>query len=122
MLSAVWRRVEDHRRHRGACGDSQDPHASGLARARAMQSRCVEFSPLGSMQSPKNHASGELAPNTARLTACRAGDIVAASQKKRLNFLFAAGKADTWTKYREPFFLIDELQLTGLFKKAGLKK
>ena len=34
MLSAVWRRVEDHRRHRGACGDSQDPHASGLARAR----------------------------------------------------------------------------------------
>ena len=34
-LPTVWRRVEDHRRHRGACGDSQDPHASGLAGARA---------------------------------------------------------------------------------------
>ena len=53
---------------------------------------CVEFSPLGSMQSPKNHARGEFSPNTARLTACRAGDIVAGSQKKRLNFLFAANR------------------------------
>ena len=43
---------------------------------------CVEFSPLGAMQSPKNHASGELAPNTARLTACWAGYIVARSQKR----------------------------------------
>jgi len=35
MLPAVWRRVEGHRHHRRACGDSQDPHASGLACARA---------------------------------------------------------------------------------------
>ena len=33
-LPAVRRRVEDHRRHRGAGGDCQDPHASGLAGAR----------------------------------------------------------------------------------------
>ena len=81
MLRAVWWRVEDHRHHRRACGDGQDPHASGLAcarakaltgaaRARVMQSHKVECSPLGSMQSPKNHASGEFAPNTARLSAC----------------------------------------------------
>ena len=34
--------------------------------------------------------SGEFSPNTARLTACRASDIVADSQTRRLNFLFAA--------------------------------
>ena len=33
-FQAVRRRVEDHRRHRGAGGDCQDPHASGLAGAR----------------------------------------------------------------------------------------
>ena len=54
-----------------------------------MQSYCVEFSPLGSMQSPKNHASGEFSPNTVRLTACRAGNSVADSEKSYLNFLFA---------------------------------
>ena len=35
MLPVVWWRVEDHRHHRRVCGDSQDPHASGLACARA---------------------------------------------------------------------------------------
>ena len=34
-LPAVWRRLQDHRRHRRACGDYQDPHAPGLACARA---------------------------------------------------------------------------------------
>ncbi len=32
---------------------------------------------------------GEFSQNTARLTACRAGGMVAGSQKRRLNFLFA---------------------------------
>jgi len=43
---------------------------------------CVEFNPLGSMQTPKNHASGEFAPNTVRLTYCRADAIFAGSQKR----------------------------------------
>jgi len=30
-LPAVWRRVQDHRCHRGACADCQDTHAPGLA-------------------------------------------------------------------------------------------
>ena len=34
-LPAVWRRVQDHRRHRRARSDRQDPHASGLTCARA---------------------------------------------------------------------------------------
>jgi len=34
-LPAVWRRVEDHRRHRRARADCQDTHAPGLACARA---------------------------------------------------------------------------------------
>ena len=39
--------------------------------------------------------SGEFSPNTARLTACRARNIVADSQTRRLNFLFAgADKPD----------------------------
>jgi hypothetical protein len=48
------------------------------------------------MQSPQNHARGEFAPNTARLIACRAGEMVAGSQKKRLNALFAWVKYDFW--------------------------
>ena len=34
-LLAVWRRLQDHRRHRRARRDGQDPHAPGPARARA---------------------------------------------------------------------------------------
>jgi hypothetical protein len=34
-LSAVWRRLEDHCRHQGACGDCHNTHAPGLACARA---------------------------------------------------------------------------------------
>jgi len=30
-----WRRAQEHRRHRGTGGDSQDPHASGFACTRA---------------------------------------------------------------------------------------
>ena len=58
------------------------PRSPARPAHRVMQSHCVEFSPLGSMQSPKNHASGEFAPNTARLAACWAGYIVARSQKR----------------------------------------
>ena len=29
--SYEWRRAQEHRRHRGTGGDSQDPHASGFA-------------------------------------------------------------------------------------------
>ena len=32
---------------------------------------------------------GEFSPNTVRLTVCRASNVVADSQKRRLNFLFA---------------------------------
>ena len=46
-------------------------------------------------QSPKSHARGEFAPNTVRLTYCRADDIFAGSQKKRLNFLFGRLQADS---------------------------
>ena len=34
-LPAVWRRLQDYRRHRRARRDCQDPHAPGLAGARA---------------------------------------------------------------------------------------
>jgi len=72
------------------------PRSPARPAHRVMQSHCVELSPPGSMQSPKNHARGKFAPNTARLTACRAGDIVAGSQKKRLNFLFVANYIYFW--------------------------
>ena len=59
------------------------------ALARVMQSESGDW---GRWRVRKVVESGEFAPNTARLTACRAGDIVAGSQKKRLNFLFAANR------------------------------
>ena len=39
-------------------------------------------------------ARGEFSAITVRLTACRAGDIVADSQKRRLNFLFAIRRVE----------------------------
>jgi len=81
------------------CSRRPDPQdksgsATALTIPRGPRSRDAvtlrRIQPSGAMQSPKNHASGELAPYTARLTACRAGDIFAGSQKKRLNFLFAS--------------------------------
>ena len=49
----------------------------------------VEISLLGSTQERRIHARGEFSENTARLSGWRTGDIVADSQKWRLNFLFA---------------------------------
>jgi hypothetical protein len=34
-LPALWRRLEDHRRHRRSRGERRDPHASGIACARS---------------------------------------------------------------------------------------
>ena len=84
---------EGVRRHGGIAADHR---TEGILTHRVMQSHCVELSPPGSMQSPQNHARGKLAPNTVRLTACRAGDIFAGSQKKRLNFLFVANYIYFW--------------------------
>ena len=47
-----------------------------------------ESGDLGRSRVRKVVESGELAPNTARLTACGAGDIVADGEKRYLNFLF----------------------------------
>ena len=77
---------EGVRRHGGLAAGHRP---EGILTHRVMQSHCVELSPLGSMQSPKNHASGEFAPNTARLTVSWAGDRVADGEKRYLNFLFA---------------------------------
>ena len=48
-LPAGWRRVQDHRRNRGACGDCQDPHAPGLTctRATALTGAAAGFLPGG---------------------------------------------------------------------------
>ena len=84
---------EGVRRHGGIAAGHR---TEGVLTHRVMQSHCVELSPPGSMQSPQNHARGKFAPNPARLTACRAGDIFAGSQKKRLNFLFVANYIYFW--------------------------
>jgi Putative transposase len=107
----LWRRPEDHRRHRRSGGDRQDPHASGLARARAAAgavpgglilgqtrfcrsaddlarpalAQSVQTSskaaPSGRSRDRRIHARGKFSANTARLTTCRAGDIFAGGEK-----------------------------------------
>ena len=42
--------------------------------------------------------SAELSPNSARLTACRAGDIVVVGEKGGFKFLYAQGKLDVFLR------------------------
>ncbi len=71
---------------------------TGAARACVMQSHKVECSPLGSMQSPKNHASGEFAPNTARLSACWAA-IELRTVKRSVEIFYSHPRPGIYTMF-----------------------
>jgi len=99
-LPALWRGLEDHRRHRRSGGDRQDPHASGLACARcaALPGAAAGFVPVGlilksqtsSQQRFRNCADGTARPALTR-SAQTASESVT-SGRCRVRTMSATGK------------------------------